>query len=163
MDPRQVDLLVAEIALVVQNFFTLVRYRYELSLGLTEHETMRLCNLGKLLEAIEVLLHHYATLEELYLERGVQSALAMTEITHSISTSVEDVFFILKKCLSRSVAAGEYHIIMAIIEGAKNVLERDFVPSLQRRARQLHPTPKTRDCIAVKIQTTLTRNLTNFV
>ena len=151
MDPREVDLLVAEIALVAQNFFTLVRYRYELSLGLTEHETMRLPNLDKLLEAIEVLLHHYAVLEGLYLERGVQSALAMNEVTHLISTSVEDVFFILKKCLARSVAVGEYSIIMAIIEKAKNALEQDFVPSLQRRARQLHPTPKTRDCIAVKL------------
>lgn len=72
-----------------------------------------------------------------------------TDSEERVSTSIEDAFFLAKKCCLRAIAVGECAVMMDIIEATKATLNTEMVPFLQRRLRQLVPDVKTGDYIFV--------------
>lgn len=68
-----------------------------------------------------------------------------------MSTSIEDAFFLVKKCCLRSIAVGEWSVVKDVIETSRNTLNVEMIPFLQKRLRQLVPDPKNGDFIIVTL------------
>lgn len=73
----------------------------------------------------------------------------MSEIGPQLSTSTEDVFFLIKKSALRAAAVAEYTVVLDVLGAACALIRDHFVPFLQKRSRQLFPDVKTGDSVLV--------------
>lgn len=130
--------MVAEIALIYRNCFNLLTERSSIASLATGQDSLdKLPCLSFLLDILDELGRWYCVFESGYIQGGVKIAINMNEMAiGQVSTSVEDVLFILKKCILRSVAIGEVVGIIKIIEQCKAILTMEFIPFIQRRSKQ---------------------------
>jgi uncharacterized protein YoxC len=153
-DPKDLDILIGEITLM--HFRTELYIRFiqrkvvsDLEVGVQDQDEK-----GKVLKSLEnliknsdlthskhELLLHYLRLEQYFMEESVAKAVSMDCIEPSQQTSsmVDDTFFIVKKCIRRSISTGSLDGICAIINNACRVLENDFCDVLRARLRQGYP------------------------
>lgn len=75
------------------------------------------------------------------MEESVAKAVTMdtTEPAQQTSSMVDDTFFIVKKCIRRSISTRSLDGICAIINNACRVLESDFCDVLRTRLKQGYP------------------------
>ncbi|XP_044750706.1 conserved oligomeric Golgi complex subunit 4 [Coccinella septempunctata] len=153
-DPKDLDMLIGEI--------TLMHYRSELYIRFLQRKVLADIDVGipdekKKEDAINIfnqtlknselsqlkheLLSHYLRLEQYFMEESINKAVAMDYIDTSQQTSsmVDDTFFIVRKCIRRSISSGNLDGICVIINTACRVLENDFCDVLRSKLKQGYP------------------------
>ncbi|KAI9222264.1 COG4 transport protein-domain-containing protein [Blastocladiella britannica] len=107
---------------------------------------------GDLESAVKELSNHYLGLEDVYLRTNVSRALDMdapmisgnaaTAVTVGcgggssgplLSSCVDDVFFLLKKCSSRALATRDLDIACTLLQGFESTVDNDFAAVLQMK------------------------------
>ncbi|CAH2008212.1 unnamed protein product [Acanthoscelides obtectus] len=154
IDPKDLDILIGEI--------TLMHYRIELYIKFVQRKVMADADVGvpnqqekdNIIKSLEnlikdsdisqckhELLSHYLRLEQYYMEESIAKAVAMDTLEPSQQTSsmVDDTFFIVRKCIRRSISTGSLDGICAIINNACRALESDYCEVLKSRLRQGYP------------------------
>ncbi|XP_056646847.1 conserved oligomeric Golgi complex subunit 4 [Diorhabda sublineata] len=154
IDPKDLDILIGEI--------TLMHFRIELYIRFIQRKVTTDAEVGipnqddknEVLQSLEKLiknsdldqckhdlLSHYLRLEQYYMEESVAKAVSMDiiEAGQQTSSMVDDTFFIIRKCIRRSVSTGSLDGICVIINNACRVLESDFGEILKNRLRQGYP------------------------
>ncbi|OTF76620.1 conserved oligomeric Golgi complex subunit 4-like protein [Euroglyphus maynei] len=86
----------------------------------------------------------YVLFEEYFLKESIQKAIQLDAIdidhkdldsTAITSSMLDDIFFIIKKCLKRAISCGSANVIMAIINHCTIVLETIFYEIIQSRIK----------------------------
>ena len=92
--------------------------------------------------AAQDLLADYILLEDYYMSANIKKAMENdTQIVegHVTSVMLDDVFFLLKKCIQRSIAGSSVDGVCAVVNNACGVLEQDFCGLLQSRIKAGFP------------------------
>ncbi|KPM05137.1 conserved oligomeric Golgi complex subunit 4-like protein [Sarcoptes scabiei] len=129
--------------------------RYQSSLSVNEIDQnqidsmIRDCNLTQLVHDLNSI---YVLLEEYFLKESIQKAIQMDVIDvgeiskellndHSSITSsmLDDIFFIIKKCLKRSISCGSINVLLAMINHSVMVLETTFYDIINERIKCGYP------------------------
>ncbi|KAJ8918457.1 hypothetical protein NQ315_008154 [Exocentrus adspersus] len=154
IDPKDLDILIGEITLMhfrSELYFKFIQRKVmsdiEIGIQNSEEKDKNIKGLEQLIKNSELsqskheLLSHYLRLEQYFMEESVAKAVAMDTLEQSQQTSsmVDDTFFIIRKCIRRSISTGSLDGICAIINYACRVLESDFCEILKSRLRQGYP------------------------
>jgi len=96
---------------------------------------------------VEEVIDHYLAIEEFFLRRSVDRAMKIDEYDPGNQTSscVDDVFYILKKTISRAVYTSNVDCLAAMINFIKNALEMDYISVFQRNMASVFSNGDTRD------------------
>ncbi|XP_023017309.1 conserved oligomeric Golgi complex subunit 4 [Leptinotarsa decemlineata] len=154
IDPKDLDILIGEITLM--HFRTELYIRFiqrkvisdaDVGIANQEEKNKILVSLEQLVKNSELsqckheLLSHYISLEQYYMQESVAKAISMDTLEPGQQTSsmVDDTFFIIRKCIRRSISTGSLDGICVIINNACRVLESDFGEVLRSRLRQGYP------------------------
>lgn len=83
----------------------------------------------------------YIPMEEYYMKETVNKAVAMDtwEVGQMTSSMVDDVFYIVKKCISRALSSQSSDCVCAMINNATSLLEEEFKEVLVGRLRMGYP------------------------
>ncbi|XP_032781515.2 conserved oligomeric Golgi complex subunit 4 isoform X1 [Daphnia magna] len=150
-DPRILDAVLAELTLLSSRTVLYLRFlrrrvANDLEVGITEEQTrdLRMNEFEKLLQnktginrAVQELLGHYIMLERYFLVESVSKAVAMdTAVEGSLTSSiVDDVFFLVKKSIRRSLTSCSIDSICAVINNACTLLEEDYALVFQQQCK----------------------------
>ncbi|GAX77377.1 hypothetical protein CEUSTIGMA_g4823.t1 [Chlamydomonas eustigma] len=138
-DPRQVDVLIAELLRLCQlseeyNQFMLGKMRDALGSAQGQLTAARETNFrsGPFNVAVRELLGQYMALEEFYMNETCSLAVRIDESSPGSLTSslVDDVFFILRKCGLRAMASGSVQCCAALLAELNNVVSNLLKESL---------------------------------
>ncbi|KAF9170617.1 Golgi transport complex subunit 4 [Mortierella sp. AD010] len=153
IDPRELDINLNEMVLISQrahlyNRFLESRAKSEIEILGTKDQVddtaverpKNLYNESGLLRAsglsrkVEEIVDHYLAIEEFFLRRSVEKAMSIDEYDSGNKTSscVDDVFYILKKTISRAVYSSNVDCLAAMINFIKNTLEMDYISVFQK-------------------------------
>ncbi|KAJ8938483.1 hypothetical protein NQ318_007119 [Aromia moschata] len=154
IDPKDLDILIGEITLMhfrSELYFRFVQRKVtsDVEIGVPDPEQKKkiIASLEQLIKNSELsqckhdLLSHYLRLEQYFMEESVAKAVSMDVLDPSQQTSsmVDDTFFIIRKCIRRSISTGSLDGICVTINNACRVLESDFCEILKGRLRQGYP------------------------
>lgn len=156
-DPREVDLVVADLAIMSTRWQTYRRFIYcrfieEDSTEIksddqgpptgrstdSAHRQSQSIQVTKLSQSIHSLLDEaYLPLETWYLRVNIEKAhisdmMELTSLPY-LSSALDDTFFILKKVLMRLISIGEVVCVENGLRQFKDILERDFGEVMKRR------------------------------
>lgn len=155
LDPRSVDKILNEMSLIVSRSevylsFVVQRIKDDMQ-SKSENEAQRKTNQVELYNMIfyECELNHltqevggiYVMLEQFYLNESSKKAIVMDQIdidpAHSclISSMLDDIFFIIKKCTKRAVSTRSNEVFCAIINHCVTLLESTFCQVLDERLK----------------------------
>ena len=83
---------------------------------------------------LEEVIDHYLVIEEFFLRRSVDKAMKIDEYDPGNQTSscVDDVFYILKKTISRAVFTSNVDCLAAMINFIQRTLEMDYLTVFQK-------------------------------
>ncbi|KAI9003086.1 COG4 transport protein-domain-containing protein [Gaertneriomyces semiglobifer] len=148
-EPREIDNILSEIAVLSQktrifNNFIHVRAGAEVGklqqsgqedLHMTDSGGDGLVKTSKLDELIQKLVNDYVLMEEYFIRRSIEKAISLdSHIPPDLtSSSVDDIFYILKTCTTRAVSTADADAVCAIVNGIGRVLEVDWVGWVQKR------------------------------
>ncbi|KAG0195890.1 Golgi transport complex subunit 4 [Mortierella sp. GBA30] len=153
IDPRELDINLNEMVLISQrsqlyNRFLESRAKSEIEHleksdhvvdGIVDQRTnlfneSGLLRVSGLSRKVEEVIDYYLTIEEFFLRRSVEKAMSIDEYDSNSHTSscVDDVFYILKKTISRAVYTSNVDCLAAMINFIKNTLEMDYISVFQR-------------------------------
>ncbi|XP_063529615.1 conserved oligomeric Golgi complex subunit 4 [Cydia strobilella] len=146
--------VLAELALAhstIHLYFTFVRRRAEADASTVDEETKKSCFVATekiiaecdLTRTAQDLLGHYLALERFFLEESVSKALKMAapQVGATSSSLVDDVFFIARKVIRRSISTGSVDGACAVLNEVSALLERDAAAALRRWLRAPPPSP----------------------
>ncbi|TTL88683.1 Conserved oligomeric Golgi complex subunit 4 [Bagarius yarrelli] len=96
---------------------------------------------------VQELIGYYIPMEEYYMRETVNKAVAMdtAEAGQLSSSMVDDVFYIVKKCISRALTSGSSDCVCAMINHAISALETDFREVLVTKLRAGFPASTLQD------------------
>ncbi|XP_062868741.1 conserved oligomeric Golgi complex subunit 4 isoform X1 [Trichomycterus rosablanca] len=96
---------------------------------------------------MQELIGYYIPMEEYYMRETVNKAVAMdtAEAGQLSSSMVDDVFYIIKKCISRALTSASSDCVCAMINHATSVLETDFSEVLVCKLRAGYPASTFQD------------------
>ncbi|CAH2323867.1 conserved oligomeric Golgi complex subunit 4 [Pelobates cultripes] len=162
IEPRDLDPILAEV--------TLMSARTELYLRFIKRRVLSDFEVGDAMAAEDVkqehqqsldkLLNHcllrctmqevigcYITMEEFYMRESVNKAVAMDtcERGQMISSMVDDVFYIVKKCVGRALSSSSIDCLCAMINLSTTMLESDFKEVLCNKLRMGFPATTFQD------------------
>ena len=111
------------------------------------HNESGLLRVSGLSRKVEEVIDHYLAIEEFFLRRSVDRAMKIDEYDAGNQTSscVDDVFYILKKTISRAVYTSNVDCLAAMINFIKNTLEMDYISVFQRNMASVFSNGDTRD------------------
>ncbi|KAI8347136.1 COG4 transport protein-domain-containing protein [Mortierella sp. GBAus27b] len=153
IDPRELDINLNEMVLISQRSHLYNRFLESRAKSEIEHfanedqvddtaieKSKTLYNESGLLRVsglsrkVEEIIDYYLTVEEFFLRRSVDKAMRIDEydVGSKTSSCVDDVFYILKKTISRAVNTSNVDCMAAMINFIKNTLEMDYVAVFQR-------------------------------
>nr|CAG4641537.1 EOG090X02VY [Eurycercus lamellatus] len=155
-DPRTLDPVLAEITLLssrTELYLRFIRRRIanDLEIGILENSArqLKMNQLEKLLlsksgisRAVQELLGQYIMLERYFLSESVSKAVAMDttlDATSLTSSIVDDVFFLVKKSIRRSLSSCSVDSICAVINNACTLLEEDYSQVFHQQCKQGFP------------------------
>jgi len=153
LEPKELDVLLQEIVLISQttevyNDFLAQRVQNQLESVKIEEETdqqkqARLARLKRqggigwireqmLNRLMQELLADYVFLEELFIKKSIEKALKIDEVEEGniVSSSVDDVFFIFKKCITRVLRSGNVESFCAILNLIAKISEVDYLNAI---------------------------------
>ncbi|KAG0371338.1 Golgi transport complex subunit 4 [Mortierella sp. AD032] len=165
IDPRELDINLNEMVLISQrahlyNRFLESRAKSEVEQlkgdhageSLLEkqkdlHNDSGLLRVSGLSRKVEEVIDQYLVIEEFFLRRSVDRAMKIDEYDPGNQTSscVDDVFYILKKTISRAVYTSNVDCLAAMINFIKNTLEIDYISVFQRNMSSVFSNGDTRD------------------
>ncbi|KAI4494357.1 hypothetical protein M0802_009040 [Mischocyttarus mexicanus] len=154
IDPKELDLLLGEITIMHSRAELYIRFlrrrvKNDIEISTTNatqcmdqlNEFERnICN-SELAHNMQELIGAYLALERYFLEESVNKAVGMDtlEQDQQISSMVDDVFFIVQKCIRRSISSWSIDGVCAVINIACDILEGEFANRLRNRLRQGYP------------------------
>ncbi|CAL8096841.1 unnamed protein product [Orchesella dallaii] len=159
IDAKEVDSVLNELTLLnarTELYARFVRRRVtsDLDISVTDEaeKNAKLKNVDRLLKdgetfrVMQILLGQYILLEQYFMAQSVQKAVELDSLIEGSSddlfvvTSVtDDVFFIVKKCIKRSLVSQSVDGVCAVINNACGILESDFADLLLNQLRQGFP------------------------
>ncbi|XP_066260041.1 conserved oligomeric Golgi complex subunit 4 [Euwallacea similis] len=154
IDPKDLDILIGEITLMhfrCELYIKFIQRKVlaDVEVGITDSEQKikQIKSLEQLVLNSEMtqckhdLLSHYLRLEQYFMEESVAKAVTMDAVETSLQTSsmVDDTFFIIRKCIRRSISTGSLDGICVTINNACRVLENDYCDVLKTRLKQGYP------------------------
>lgn len=154
LDPRTVDNILNEISLIITRSevylsFIVQRLNDDLNAKVdneTEREARHLelynliyieCELNHLIQEVGGI---YVMLEQFYLNESAKKAILLDQIDVEssscfISSMLDDIFFIIKKCTKRAISTKSTEVFCAIINHCTTLLESIFCQVLEERLR----------------------------
>lgn len=153
LDLKTVDKLLSEISLIVSRSevyldFVVQRIREDIRAKSSDEAQFQACSVQLYnMVFIECELNHlvqevggiYVMLEQYYLNESSKKAITMDQIVyendHLISSMLDDIFFILKKCTKRAISTKSNEVFCAIINHCVTLLESTFCHVLEERLR----------------------------
>lgn len=155
IDPKELDLLLGEITIMhsrAELYIRFLRRRVKNDIEIsTTDETQRaellnefettIVNNSELAHGMQELLGAYLALERYFLEESVNKALGMDALDPDQQTSsmIDDVFFIVQKCIRRAMSSWSIDGVCAVVNMACGILEGEFANRLRNRLRQGYP------------------------
>ncbi|KAK4879456.1 hypothetical protein RN001_007602 [Aquatica leii] len=154
VDPKDLDILIQEITIMhvrMELYIKFIKRKVisdiEISVPAIDERNNSIKQLDQLINASDLsrskhdLLSLYLKLEQYFMEESVSKAVGMdsTETSQQTSSMVDDTFFIIRKCIRRTITSGSLDGICAVINIACGVLENDFCGVLRGRLRQGYP------------------------
>ncbi|KAJ3025059.1 UNVERIFIED_CONTAM: Golgi transport complex subunit 4 [Siphonaria sp. JEL0065] len=168
LDPREVDALVNEIAIISQRTRLFVRFlevrakgEEEKLASLDEEDegskpTSSATNVGEggvvrrrpaelegialnkqsgLSLRVKELMSNFATLQEFFLKKSIEKAIKLDEheAGSQTSSSVDDVFYIVKTSMSRTLSTADPITICTVLESVGRILETEYVSVFLKR------------------------------
>jgi hypothetical protein len=93
---------------------------------------------GAFSRAVQELIGFYVILEEFFMVENVRKAIMIDEfISDGLTTSmVDDVFYVLQSCCRRAASTSNVQSVLAVLNGAINLLNNEFQEALQRKIRE---------------------------
>jgi hypothetical protein len=134
-DSKDIDLLVEEIVLILARYdlySKFVRKRVNGDLESKTSGAKSILDDSKLCCSVQELMGKYLEFERYYMEESIKKAVEMDTIEGDedadavTSSLVDDVFFIVRKCVMRSLRSGSLDVLCAVINNAVNALETDM-------------------------------------
>uniref|UniRef100_U5EZ33 Conserved oligomeric Golgi complex subunit 4 n=1 Tax=Corethrella appendiculata TaxID=1370023 RepID=U5EZ33_9DIPT len=109
--------------------------------GAKVKEVDEIISKSKLNMQMQELLGTYLLFERYFMEESVLKAIAMDnlETGQQCSSMLDDVFFIIRKCIRRSNGTHSLDGICAVINNAASCLEQDFVNALKSPLKSGYP------------------------
>ncbi|MEE6500171.1 hypothetical protein FKM82_003693 [Ascaphus truei] len=97
--------------------------------------------------SMQELIGYYITMEEFFMRETVNKAVAMDtcERGQLISSMVDDVFYIVKKCIGRALSSSSIDCLCAMINLSTTMLESDFREVLCNKLRMGFPATTFQD------------------
>ncbi|XP_051154343.1 conserved oligomeric Golgi complex subunit 4 isoform X1 [Leptopilina boulardi] len=153
-DPKELDLLLGEITIMharSELYIRFLRRRISSDLEISTTDTTQrkasindfetFVNNSELARSMQELLGAYLALERYFLEESVNKAIGMDVLDQEQQTSsmVDDVFFIVKKCVRRAISSWSIDGVCAVVNMACGNLEGEFTSRLRNRLRQGYP------------------------
>ncbi|XP_033328218.2 conserved oligomeric Golgi complex subunit 4 isoform X1 [Megalopta genalis] len=153
-DPKEFDLLLGEITIMhsrAELYIRFLRRRVKNDIEISAQDDAQYKDLtnefeniisnSDLARGMQDLLGAYLALERYFLEESVNKALGMDTLDQDQQTSsmVDDVFFIVQKCVRRSMSSWSIDGVCAVVNMACGILEGEFANGLRSRLRQGYP------------------------
>ncbi|XP_012538440.1 conserved oligomeric Golgi complex subunit 4 isoform X1 [Monomorium pharaonis] len=154
LDPKELDLLLGEITIMHSRAELYIRFlkrriKNDVEISTTDeaqrtellNEFEMTINNSELAHGMQELLGAYLALERYFLEESVNKALGMDALDPDQQTSsmVDDVFFIVQKCVRRAMSSWSIDGVCAVVNMACGILEGEFANRLRNRLRQGYP------------------------
>nr|CAG4643799.1 EOG090X02VY [Lepidurus arcticus] len=152
LDPRELDTLLAELTLLSSRselYLRFLRRRItsDLEVGIPDEALRKekMAQLEVLLQskvglsrAVQELMGQYILLERYFMSETVAKAVELDSLMEDslISSIVDDVFFIVKKCIRRAIGSSNVDSICAVINNACALLEEDYANVFHNQLRQ---------------------------
>ena len=159
IEPRELDTLLTEIIFVnsrSETYLKFIRRRVEEDFSVAYPDLkspdrvasaaalenfVRNCELSRLMQEIS---GHYVLIEEYFLKESMMKAIELDEEqdpeTNTISSNMlDDVFFIVKKCIRRACSSGNMDVLCAVINHTIALLDTTFADALNDRIRYGFP------------------------
>ncbi|KAI9344623.1 COG4 transport protein-domain-containing protein [Obelidium mucronatum] len=162
LDPREIDALVNEIAIISQRTRLFIRFLEvrakseedklaslleEAADQTTATSTTNIPQRPIELEGIVLnkqsglsirvkeLMSNFATLQEFFLKKSIEKAIKLDEheAGSQTSSSVDDVFYIVKTSMSRTLSTADPLTICTVLESVGRILETDYISVFQKR------------------------------
>jgi hypothetical protein len=98
-----------------------------------EYKVLNLQHVSKTNEFVQELNGFYIALEEHFMRKSVRKAVEINEKSSNslFSTVVDDTFFVLRKCITRSFSMYNIGSLCAIINIVNDVLTKDYIESFK--------------------------------
>lgn len=132
-DSKDIDLLVEEIVLILARYDLYSKFvckRINTDLESKTSSAKLILNNSKLCCSVQEQMGKYLEFERYYMEESIKKAMMMDTIEGDddeiTSSMVDDVFFIIRKCVMRSLRSGSLDVLCAVINNAVNALETDM-------------------------------------
>ncbi|XP_068115772.1 conserved oligomeric Golgi complex subunit 4 [Hyperolius riggenbachi] len=162
IEPRDLDPILAEVTLMsarAELYLRFIKRRvaadFEVgdSVATEDVKQEHQQSLDKLLHncllsrSIQELIGYYITMEEYYMRESVNKAVAMDTYERSQMTSsmVDDVFYIVKKCIGRALSSSSIDCLCAMINLSTTMMESDFREVLCNKLRMGFPATTFQD------------------
>ncbi|KAF9428853.1 Golgi transport complex subunit 4 [Podila epigama] len=165
IDPRELDINLNEMVLISQRAHLYNRFLESRAKNEIEHlqkdqvnETLvekpknqynefGLLRASGLSKKVEEVMDHYLVIEEFFLRRSVDKAMAIDEydVGSQTSSCVDDVFYIIKKTISRAVYTSNVDCLAAMINFVQRTLEMDYIAFFKRSMQAIALNADTRD------------------
>ncbi|XP_073824821.1 conserved oligomeric Golgi complex subunit 4 isoform X2 [Musca autumnalis] len=154
LNPNDIDGTIAEIAIMhsrVELYFRFMKRRVSMDIEESSGEQLstkeKLENLNKFLQNSDLrrqaqeLLGTYLLFERYFMEESVLKAIALDvhDSGQLSSSMVDDVFFILRKSIRRSLTTMSVNGTCAVINNAAACVDNDFVNALKSQLQQGYP------------------------
>ncbi|CAA7013042.1 unnamed protein product [Microthlaspi erraticum] len=143
-DPKEVELYVEEIDKLMNMGEGYTEYMVSKIKSLTSVDPELLPRAtkafrnGSFSKVIQDVTGFYVILEGFFMVENVRKAIRIDEhVLDSFTTSmVEDVFYVLQKCLSRAIATSNISSAIAVLSNAGSLLGNDYHEALQQKIRE---------------------------
>jgi len=148
LQARDLDVILGEMTLLqgrVEMYCRFVRKRCSADIEISESGSME--EVEKMLSSCQLSriaqdsLGDYILLEHFFMAENIAKAIELDtmEADQRTTSMLDDVFFIVKKCVKRAVSCGSVDGICAVINHAANLLEADFCQVFQNQIKQGFP------------------------
>lgn len=136
-DSKDIDLLVEEIVMILARYDLYEQFVCKRTVNADSAEpksrtVKTVLDNSRLCCCIQEMMGKYLELERYYMEESIRKAVLMDTIEGDggdaalTSSMVDDVFFIVRKCVMRSLRSGSLDVLCAVINNAVNALETDL-------------------------------------
>uniref|UniRef100_L7M1F2 Conserved oligomeric Golgi complex subunit 4 n=1 Tax=Rhipicephalus pulchellus TaxID=72859 RepID=L7M1F2_RHIPC len=154
LDPRDLDVLLVEVALLnsrAELYLRFIRRRVASDFDVAYQDPTvksekvqqfdRKIKESDLCKSMQEIVSTYIIMEEYFLIESVRKAIEVDTIEENsqCSSMLDDVFFILKKCLKRAFSSGSVDGVCAMLNHSCALLETDFANELSERLKMGFP------------------------
>ncbi|KAK3927117.1 Conserved oligomeric Golgi complex subunit 4 [Frankliniella fusca] len=152
-DPKNLDLLLGELTIMharAEMYVRFIRRRVqndvevgvsaEATRGLLMDKLETMLRGSGLCHSMQALLGNYLQLEHYFMAESVRKAVALDQLEENLqiqqtSSMVDDVFFIVRKCMRRAISSSSLDGVCAVLNNACSLLEADYCSVLRAQLR----------------------------